>query len=276
MPKNNDQGQFLMFAGIGAGGMSAIVALVYFIAFSGGSGSSEPAPAPVAAAAPAGSVNRDVTPATTSTNDTAQIENPFTRAQAAGDLARYKNSIKQILLAAHNYHDTHGSFPVSRDAFARNKGLSWRVHLLPFLDQEALYRQFSLDEPWDGPTNKPLLETMPSAFQTPGAPPNHTGIVRFDGPGAFPPGESVTLNSITDGTSITIFCTMVNAEAAVPWTQPVDYVYDTSQPAAKLLDINGTFAFGLCDGSVITLSANMDLETLKNMITRGDGKVVSY
>lgn len=65
------------------------------------------------------------------------------------------NNLKQIALAMHNFHATHNNFP---PAFSTGKDgkplLSWRVHILPFLEQDALYKEFHLDEPWDSPQNK--------------------------------------------------------------------------------------------------------------------------
>src|SRR5581483_2163049 len=45
--------------------------------------------------------------------------------------------------------------------------LSWRVALLPYLGEEALYKEFKLDEPWDSLHNKKLLKKMPKALQAP-------------------------------------------------------------------------------------------------------------
>jgi hypothetical protein len=46
--------------------------------------------------------------------------------------------------------------------------LSWRVALLPYLDQNNLFNQFHLDEPWDSAHNKKLLSKMPKVFAPPG------------------------------------------------------------------------------------------------------------
>ena len=59
------------------------------------------------------------------------------------------NNLKQIGLAMHNYHATYDTFPPAGTVDAEGKPLlSWRVLLLPFLEQDALYRQFHLDEAW--------------------------------------------------------------------------------------------------------------------------------
>jgi hypothetical protein len=285
MPSNNDQSQFIMFTGIGAVGMSAIIAVVYFVAFSnsGSSGDSSPAPDAVASTEPADdatmstpSAPGDLTPQNTKSNagNPAGMQNPFLQAQAAADRVRYKNNLKQIVLAAHNYHDTYRSFPVARDALAKNSGLSWRVYLLPYLDETPLFNQFNKDEPWDSAQNKPLADRMPKIFLTPGAAPNHTGVVRFDHEGAFPVGSSQRIASITDGTSNTIFCAVVDGKSAVPWSKPVDYPYDPANPAAGLLDMGGTFLVALCDGSTPSIQTTISTKTLNNLIMRSDGQVI--
>src|SRR5262249_50595397 len=59
------------------------------------------------------------------------------------------NNLKQIGVAFHNYLSNHGAFPASAIYGKDGKPLlSWRVALLPYLEQEALYREFKLDEPW--------------------------------------------------------------------------------------------------------------------------------
>ena len=47
--------------------------------------------------------------------------------------------------------------------------LCWRVHILPYLGEEKLYKEFHLDEPWDSPHNKKLLSQMPKIYRAPGA-----------------------------------------------------------------------------------------------------------
>ena len=65
-----------------------------------------------------------------------------------------KNNLKQIALAMHNYEATYGHFP--HDITDKNGKpiLSWRVAILPFIEQDNLYKQFKLDEPWDSPNNR--------------------------------------------------------------------------------------------------------------------------
>ncbi|MCA9167971.1 MAG: hypothetical protein KDB23_09900 [Planctomycetales bacterium] len=44
--------------------------------------------------------------------------------------------------------------------------LSWRVGLLPYIDQVDLFRRVAVDEPWDSPSNRRLWNEMPSVFRT--------------------------------------------------------------------------------------------------------------
>jgi prepilin-type N-terminal cleavage/methylation domain-containing protein len=63
-----------------------------------------------------------------------------------------QNNLKQLGLALHNYHDVNNQFPVGA---AADSGLSWRVHLLPFIEQDALYRRFDLGPgAWNGGPNR--------------------------------------------------------------------------------------------------------------------------
>jgi Protein of unknown function (DUF1559) len=74
-------------------------------------------------------------------------------------------NLQQIGLAVHNFHDTFGAMPANaiRDK-AGKPLLSWRVALLPYLDEHNLYKEFRLDEPWDSKHNKALLAKMPKVY----------------------------------------------------------------------------------------------------------------
>ena len=108
---------------------------------------------------------------------------PAHRAVSAGNL-------KQIALAFHNFHSTYGALPGVAIVDAKGKALlSWRVAILPFIEEDALYRQFHLDEPWDSKHNKKLLARMPKLYAPtvtgkPGKP-NVTYYQAFTGPDAL-------------------------------------------------------------------------------------------
>ncbi len=93
--------------------------------------------------------------------------------EAAGEgyhQAQIGANLRRIGLALLQYNDEYGHLPppVVEDEAGRPL-YSWRVALLPFLGEEALYREFHLDEPWDSPHNRALLARMPAVYSAPGA-----------------------------------------------------------------------------------------------------------
>ncbi len=144
---------------------------------------------------------------------------------------RESNNLKQIGLAMHNYHDATGSFPPpDRGTGPKAKrGLSWRVHILPYIEQDALYREFKLDEPWDSEHNKKLIEQDAQDLREPArgrAPPGQTYYKVFTGKDAhlLPRLEDEDRLTITDGTSNTIM--IVEGGEPVIWTKPDDISFD--------------------------------------------------
>src|SRR5262249_57243764 len=93
-------------------------------------------------------------------------------------------------MAMHNYQDDHGQLPPAVVYGPDGTPLySWRVLILPYIEEQDLYKQFHLDEPWDSPHNLTLLERMPSTYKAPGRkaglmPPGHTVCHVFVGKGA--------------------------------------------------------------------------------------------
>ena len=92
-------------------------------------------------------------------------------ANSASRRAESVNNLKQIALAFHNYHSANNYFPTPVLYGGSNKSIpySWRVAILPYIEQEPLYKQYNFDEPWDGPNNRKLLDKMPAVYSYPGA-----------------------------------------------------------------------------------------------------------
>jgi hypothetical protein len=104
------------------------------------------------------------------------------------DRLRVRRQLRQIALALHNYHDAVGTFPPPASSSRDGKPLlSWRVLILPYLEQDALYREFHLDEPWDSPHNKRLIDRMPAIYAPviKKAPRGTTWLQFLVGPGAI-------------------------------------------------------------------------------------------
>ncbi len=198
------------------------------------------------------------------------------RAAAARSLA--SNHLKQIGLALHSAADVNRKLPQSA-AFRTKDGkplLSWRVAILPYIEQDILYKQFKLDEPWDSPHNIKLLERMPEPYAHPQAKdkPGHTRFLGLVGKGAgFEPGLDLRLTDFTDGTSNTLL--VAEAAEAVPWTKPVDLRYTAGKPLPKIGGVFKGVALGLmADGSVRTLPSDIKAKALRALITRGGGEVI--
>jgi hypothetical protein len=193
--------------------------------------------------------------------------------------AQSANSLKQMGLALHNFHDVHRSFPAgaTRDA-AKKPLLSWRVQILPYLAEEKLYREFHLDEAWDSPHNKQLIERMPAVLRCPSskAGPGKTTYLGVAGKqGVFGGEEGLPIRQITDGTSNTLMVLDVADERAVIWTKPDDWELDPEQPLKGLTGHHRGGFYGLLgDGSVRFISEKLDPEIFKALTTYNGGEVL--
>ena len=191
-------------------------------------------------------------------------------------------NLKQIGLAMHNYHDTHRSFPAVANFDRSNRALlSWRVHILPYLEQGPLYDQFHLDEPWDSPHNKKIIGWMPEVYNSPGLKAGEAGKTTYVvpvGAGTVFSGtkKGTSFAEIRDGTSNTIMVLDAAEKHAVVWTKPDDVAYD---PAKNPLELFRRFGdsrlVSLCDGSVVRLPNDLADTTAKALFTRAELKPVT-
>jgi len=196
----------------------------------------------------------------------------------AASRTKSQNHLKQIGLAWHNFHDTRGFFP--QDVVDQNGKplLSWRVSILPYIEEEALYRQFKLDEPWNSEHNLKLLARMPKIYESPNLPPvpGMTYYKAFSGPGTvLESGKRIKFTDIKDGTSNTIL--VIEAGPAVLWTKPEDNPFDPKKPLPKLEPLpHGTQTNVLfCDGAVRTLDLKkIGEKKLRLLIMRNDGQPI--
>ncbi|MCC9605785.1 DUF1559 domain-containing protein [Blastopirellula sp. JC732] len=202
--------------------------------------------------------------------------------QQAAQQAHSIVNMKQIGLAFHNFADTYKRFPPAQ--FPKDQDgkplLSWRVYLLPYLEQNALFDQFHLDEPWDSEHNLKLAKFMPEVYQAPGVnlkDPTLTTYVVPQGKNAFSTGDGKSLGfqDFTDGTSNTIMAVRTTPEAAVVWTKPDDWQFDPQKPFQGLaVDDKGAFMALFADGSVRWLTTAIGAEDMKNYIERNDGNYI--
>jgi hypothetical protein len=203
--------------------------------------------------------------------------------KAAESRMHAQNNLKQIGLGLHNYISTYNQpviyatgakgMPLKND---KDKPLlSWRVALLPYLGQEALYKQFKLDEPWDSASNKKLIEKMPKIYESVTKPgkAGYTHVQMVVGPGAMQPGMKFPA-SFPDGTSNTI--AVVEAAEPVVWTKPDDVMVPGKEmPKDLKKKFGGQFPGGfnavMWDGSVRFISDSVSERTLWLAINPADG-----
>jgi hypothetical protein len=144
------------------------------------------------------------------------------------------DNLHQIALALQQYHQANGCFPPAYVADKNGKPMySWRVLILPYLDQAPLYKAYDFTEPWDGRKNKRLLAKCSRIYICPSDPPASTSVatptsyLAVVGPKAAWAGEKPRRPADFAGeTSDTIMLVEV-ADSHVLWTEPRDLSLDT-------------------------------------------------
>jgi prepilin-type processing-associated H-X9-DG protein len=186
------------------------------------------------------------------------------------------NDLKQIGLAMHNYHEANGCLPPA--AITDKNGrplLSWRVAILPYMEESALFSKFRLDEPWDSPHNFALLDRMPPTFACPSDASLKSGKTGYQvvvGPStAFTPDfKPLRFQDVTDGLGTTLL--VGESLHTVPWTKPEDLPFDMTVPLSGLGSHHGYHNNGFNalfgDGSVKFLKSTINPSALGAILTR--------
>ncbi|HEY7308717.1 MAG TPA: sigma-70 family RNA polymerase sigma factor [Gemmataceae bacterium] len=221
------------------------------------------------------------------------------------DMAQSRLNLRKLVLAMHAYAEKNGHLPPPAIYDKKGKALlSWRVALLPYLEQNNLYKLFHLDEPWDSEHNKQLQETVVKVYAPvgkPDVPRSHTFYQVFvssaprakgggggpaggsggaDAPAftgitaAFVKGQSLRFPAhIVDGTANTLL--IVEAGNAVPWTKPEDLHYAADEPLPKLGGLfPNVFQAAFASGDVVVLTKKYDETNLRAAITSNGGEVI--
>jgi hypothetical protein len=208
---------------------------------------------------------------------TTVIQPALIKVREAASRMQSTNNLKQLVLAMHNYHDTYGKFPAAYSTDNDGKPLlSWRVHILPYIEQEALYKEFHLDEPWDSEHNKKLISKMPKTYMSSKKLPE-AGLTTYLAPvgdgTVFPGKDAIQIKDITDGTSNTIMFLDSDDEHAVLWTKPDDLKVNPKKPEAGLSTRHGEgYLFAFADGSVRYVTTKIDKKTLGLLFIRNSGE----
>jgi hypothetical protein len=206
------------------------------------------------------------------------------------------NNLMEIGIALHSHHSAQGGLPSNTYGPNGQPLLSWRVHLLPYLGEQALYSQFKFDEPWDSANNKRLLDQMPRVYATPAerrgsVPKGNKTYYRgfsspgalfarpagqpFPGPGGRPRAIGPNFGQISDGTSNTI--AVVEAGDPVEWTKPDDL---DASPGKAFPSLGGVrpksdkFLVLMLDGSFRLVRRTTSETALRAAVTYQGGEVV--
>ncbi len=195
------------------------------------------------------------------------------------------NNLKQIGLALRNYHEAFGCFPPSYLADENGQPMhSWRVLILPWLDQKAIYDQYRFDEPWDGPNNRKLHDLIVSTYACPSHPrqDRSTSYVAVVGPGtAWRGAAPMRLEAVHDGRDQTIWLAEVS-EPSIHWMEPRDLEFDrmsftingSNDPAGLSSRHPGGANVLLVDGAVRFLSGKLAPQWLRALLTVAGGEAV--
>jgi hypothetical protein len=202
----------------------------------------------------------------------------FPAVNAARDTAKRVNSMnnmKIISLAIMNYHDIYGQFPPAVVTDENGQPLySGRVLLLPFLDEDGLYRQFDKSKAWNSPENQEISSRSLNVFLDPSS--TSTNASRSDyvfvtGTGTiFESGKRITMRDITDGLSYTLAFIETSAGPS-SWAEPKEWDASAPLPPGNRKHL---ILYALADGMVRSASPSALQKVAHDLAVRDDGKVV--
>src|SRR4051812_14737413 len=153
------------------------------------------------------------------------------------------NNLKQLGLALHQYHDANRAFPPAYQRTSDRQtgtvygvtypdnnwnglpGWAWGTLLLPYVEQDPLYRSMNLREPCWSPQNAPFVKMRVPVFLCPSASGGSEGFA-VEREGA----------DVRHGVSFTPTITfahshyVTNAGVHQPWGRTPSYAYDFDQP----------------------------------------------
>lgn len=203
------------------------------------------------------------------------------KARLAGQEAMTSNNLRNLTYAALMYQQQFKTFPASALLKTPDSKYpySWRVALLPYMEEQQLYAEYRFDEPWDSEHNKKLIEKMPDMYRSPFVKnkgcTSYVALVHEQGIFNTQTAQQrgIAMNTIKDGLSQTIL--FVEAPTEIPWTQPSDLEIADGKPLPNLMipACNKIFV-ALADGGVLRFSSGLPEEALRAMIFRNDGKDV--
>ncbi len=188
--------------------------------------------------------------------------------------------VRMLGLAIMNYESANSRFPASATKIYEKrqdpnaKPVSWRVKVLPFLDEQAMYDAYRFDEEWNSEHNQKILESMPDALRHPDDPAGATSTryLAVASEDSIIGDRSLKIGDIRDGTAKTIL--IVEGNKSVPWTKPDDISPEEILEWTKSKDFKGLHA-AFADGAPRFLSGSLVEEhNLKGLMTANGGEAV--
>jgi len=195
--------------------------------------------------------------------------------------------LRTIGLALQSYHDQYDTFPPAYIADESGKPIhSWRVLILPFLEYSSLYDQYDFSEPWDGPNNSKLLDSLPEPYGCPAQDHgNATSYLAIVGPRTAWLGDQGRKESeFKNELSQTVLVLEASSEK-IPWMEPRDFDFESAlksvqatkrgRPAVHHEERYQEWFFKIdagrnvmfADGTVRGVSDSLDQETWKAIFT---------
>ena len=187
-------------------------------------------------------------------------------------------------MAVANYHETYGCFPPAYIADRDGKPMhSWRVLILPFLEQQELYNAYDFAEPWNGPSNRKLAGRIGNIYLRSGLDSDQihtTSFVAVVGPQTVWRGSKPrSRKDLGDGAHDTLMVVEV-PDGQFLWMEPRDLEFDSMS-----FRINDGSGRGLgsrlggarvvsADTTVRTLPDNFDPNKLRAMLTANGGEKI--
>ena len=196
------------------------------------------------------------------------------------------NNIRNLSMALHYYHDQHGSFPPAYIADENGNPMhSWRVLILPYIEERDLYDQYDFDEPWDGPNNSLLHDKVVDLFNCPyESGQTDTTYVAIVGDGTAWPGPTgATYEDFArDGMAGTIHLVETH-NSGIHWMEPRDLDFATmattinqGPPGRCISSHHGAGAnVAMADGSVHFLPDTISGKTVQSLVTIEGGEIVN-
>jgi hypothetical protein len=205
-------------------------------------------------------------------------------AREAGRRTHCLNRLRSIGTALMSYHSQYGSLPPAYIADAFGKPMhSWRVLILPYLDEQQLYDAYDFSEPWDGPNNSRLLSKMPSIYGCPSHAAESQGTYTayagvFGEHCMFRGADPVGFDDVPDGLGSTLLVGET-AGTSIPWTKPVDIDIKVHPLLGDREGFSSEHDRGVnfvwCDVRVTALPKNLSREKLKAFFSRDGGERVA-